>query len=112
MKLRTKLSVLALGAAVATGLPATDVASQGGLAGPDRELRQQPEQPADVHIRPELGDRPSGDPAGTSPVHGVRQRELPGGDQPGGSISIGFQGTWTSNDNAPSSFTVNNAACT
>jgi acetylxylan esterase len=30
---------------------------------------------------------------------------------PGGSISIGIQGTWTSNDNAPSSFTVNNVAC-
>jgi Cellulose binding domain len=31
---------------------------------------------------------------------------------PGGSASIGFQGTWTSNDNAPSSFTLNGVACT
>jgi acetylxylan esterase len=31
---------------------------------------------------------------------------------PGGSISFGFQGTWTSNDSAPSGFTVNGTACT
>ena len=31
---------------------------------------------------------------------------------PGGSISFGFQGTWTSNDTAPSGFTVNGTACT
>lgn len=31
---------------------------------------------------------------------------------PGGSTSFGLQGTWTSNDNAPSGFTVNGTACT
>jgi acetylxylan esterase len=31
---------------------------------------------------------------------------------PGGSISFGFQGTWTSNDTAPSGFSVNGTACT
>jgi len=31
---------------------------------------------------------------------------------PGGSTSLGFQGTWTSNDTAPSGFTVNGTACT
>jgi poly(hydroxyalkanoate) depolymerase family esterase len=31
---------------------------------------------------------------------------------PGGSTSFGFQGTWTSNDTAPSSFTLNGTACT
>ncbi len=31
---------------------------------------------------------------------------------PGGNTSAGFQGTWTSSDAAPSSFTVNGATCT
>ncbi len=31
---------------------------------------------------------------------------------PGGSTSLGLQGTWTSNDTAPSGFTVNGTACT
>lgn len=31
---------------------------------------------------------------------------------PGGNTSFGFQGTWTSSDAAPSSFTVNGTACT
>jgi poly(hydroxyalkanoate) depolymerase family esterase len=31
---------------------------------------------------------------------------------PGGSQSLGFQGTWTSNDTAPSSFALNGTACT
>jgi acetylxylan esterase len=31
---------------------------------------------------------------------------------PGGSTSFGLQGTWTSNDTAPSSFSVNGTACT
>ena len=31
---------------------------------------------------------------------------------PGGSTSFGLQGTWTSNDTAPSGFTVNGTACT
>ncbi len=30
---------------------------------------------------------------------------------PGGNVQFGFQGTWTSNDTSPSSFTVNGAAC-
>jgi cellulose binding protein with CBM2 domain len=30
---------------------------------------------------------------------------------PGGSVSIGFQGTWTSNDTAPTSFRLNGTAC-
>ena len=30
----------------------------------------------------------------------------------GGSTSAGFQGTWTSSDAAPASFTVNGATCT
>ena len=30
---------------------------------------------------------------------------------PSGSTSFGFQGTWTANDNAPASFTVNGTAC-
>ena len=30
----------------------------------------------------------------------------------GGSVSVGFQGTWTSNDTSPTSFAVNGAACT
>jgi poly(hydroxyalkanoate) depolymerase family esterase len=30
---------------------------------------------------------------------------------PGGSVSIGFQGTWTSNDTAPTSFSLNGTAC-
>jgi acetylxylan esterase len=30
---------------------------------------------------------------------------------PGGSVSIGFQGTWTSNDPAPTSFSLNGTAC-
>jgi len=31
---------------------------------------------------------------------------------PGGNTSIGFQGTWTNSDAAPSSFTLNGATCT
>jgi acetylxylan esterase len=31
---------------------------------------------------------------------------------PGGNVSLGFQGTWTSNDTSPSSFSVNGTACT
>jgi acetylxylan esterase len=34
-----------------------------------------------------------------------------GAISPGGSVSIGFQGTWTSNDTAPAAFTLNGAAC-
>jgi cellulase/cellobiase CelA1 len=30
---------------------------------------------------------------------------------PGGSVSVGFQGTWTSNDTAPTSFSLNGTAC-
>jgi endo-1,4-beta-xylanase len=30
---------------------------------------------------------------------------------PGGSTSLGFQGTWTANDTSPSSFSVNGSAC-
>jgi len=30
----------------------------------------------------------------------------------GGSASLGFQGTWTSSDAAPTSFAVNGTACT
>jgi cellulase/cellobiase CelA1 len=30
---------------------------------------------------------------------------------PGGSQSFGFQGTWTSNDTSPTSFSVNGTAC-
>ncbi len=30
---------------------------------------------------------------------------------PGGSVSVGFQGTWTSNDTSPTSFAVNGASC-
>ena len=30
---------------------------------------------------------------------------------PGGSVSIGFQGTWASNDTAPTSFSLNGTAC-
>jgi hypothetical protein len=30
---------------------------------------------------------------------------------PGGSVSVGFQGTWTSNDTSPASFALNGAAC-
>lgn len=30
---------------------------------------------------------------------------------PGGSVTDGFQGSWTSNDNSPTSFSVNGAAC-
>jgi acetylxylan esterase len=30
---------------------------------------------------------------------------------PGGSVSIGFQGTWTSNDTSPAAFTLNGTAC-
>ncbi len=31
---------------------------------------------------------------------------------PGGSTSLGFQGTWTSSDAVPAAFTVNGTACT
>ncbi len=31
---------------------------------------------------------------------------------PGGSVTVGFQGTWTSSDAAPTSFTLNGATCT
>ena len=31
---------------------------------------------------------------------------------PGGSVSFGFQGTWVSNDTAPTSFRLNGTACT
>jgi len=31
---------------------------------------------------------------------------------PGGSVTVGFQGTWTSSDAAPTAFTLNGAACT
>ena len=30
---------------------------------------------------------------------------------PGGSVSVGFQGTWTSNDTSPTSFALNGASC-
>jgi hypothetical protein len=30
---------------------------------------------------------------------------------PGGSVSVGFQGTWTSNDTSPTSFVLNGASC-
>jgi endo-1,4-beta-xylanase len=30
---------------------------------------------------------------------------------PGGSVTMGFQGTWTSNDTSPTSFTLNGSAC-
>jgi hypothetical protein len=30
----------------------------------------------------------------------------------GGSVTVGFQGTWTSSDAAPTSFTLNGATCT
>ena len=30
---------------------------------------------------------------------------------PGGNTTVGFQGTWTSNDTAPSSFQLNGSAC-
>jgi O-glycosyl hydrolase len=30
----------------------------------------------------------------------------------GGSVSVGFQGTWTSNDNSPTTFTLNGVPCT
>jgi hypothetical protein len=30
---------------------------------------------------------------------------------PGGSVSVGIQGTWTSNDTSPTSFALNGAAC-
>lgn len=30
---------------------------------------------------------------------------------PGGSVSFGFQGTWVSNDTAPTSFSLNGTAC-
>jgi hypothetical protein len=30
---------------------------------------------------------------------------------PGGSVSVGFQGTWTSNDTSPASFALNGASC-
>jgi acetylxylan esterase len=35
-----------------------------------------------------------------------------GAISPGGSVSFGFQGTWTTSDAAPSSFKVNGTACT
>jgi poly(hydroxyalkanoate) depolymerase family esterase len=35
-----------------------------------------------------------------------------GAISPGGSVTAGFQGTWTSNDTAPTSFTLNGATCT
>ena len=35
-----------------------------------------------------------------------------GAISPGGSVSLGFQGTWTGNDTAPSGFTVNGTTCT
>ena len=31
---------------------------------------------------------------------------------PGGSTSLGFQGTWTTNDTSPAAFTLNGATCT
>jgi acetylxylan esterase len=31
---------------------------------------------------------------------------------PGGNVSFGFQGTWTTNDTAPASFSLNGTACT
>jgi hypothetical protein len=31
---------------------------------------------------------------------------------PGGSVTVGFQGTWTNSDAAPTAFTLNGAACT
>jgi hypothetical protein len=34
-----------------------------------------------------------------------------GAISPGGSVTVGFQGTWTSSDAAPASFTLNGAAC-
>jgi len=30
---------------------------------------------------------------------------------PGGNVSYGYQGTWTANDTAPSSFSLNGTAC-
>jgi acetylxylan esterase len=35
-----------------------------------------------------------------------------GSISPGGSVTVGFQGTWTNSDAAPTSFTLNGAACT
>jgi hypothetical protein len=35
-----------------------------------------------------------------------------GSISPGGSVTVGFQGTWTNSDAAPTSFTLNSAACT
>jgi hypothetical protein len=34
-----------------------------------------------------------------------------GWTRPGGSVSIGFQGTWASSDAPPASFSLNGAAC-
>jgi cellulase/cellobiase CelA1 len=31
---------------------------------------------------------------------------------PGGNTTVGFQGTWTSSDAAPTSFTLNGTSCT
>jgi acetylxylan esterase len=35
-----------------------------------------------------------------------------GAISPGGNVSFGFQGTWTTNDTSPASFTLNGTACT
>jgi acetylxylan esterase len=35
-----------------------------------------------------------------------------GSISPGGNVSFGFQGTWTSNDTAPTSFSLNGTTCT
>lgn len=74
-------------------------------------------------------------PAGACSVAYVKQSEWPGGVvvqmgitntgrsaslkdagynatiPPGGNVSFGFQGTWTTNDAAPASFTLNGAVC-
>jgi hypothetical protein len=31
---------------------------------------------------------------------------------PGGSVSMGFQGTWTANDTSPTASTLNGTTCT
>ena len=34
-----------------------------------------------------------------------------GAISPGGTVAVGWQGTWTSSDAAPTAFTLNGAAC-
>jgi len=30
---------------------------------------------------------------------------------PGGTVTFGFQGTWTNNDSVPTAFSINGSAC-